>query len=91
MNTNHSDKQHAAVPRPPMPYAAGGPDSEDEAFAVASTQECTGLIPAAPQDGADAEAYREIYDIPLSSRQNGREPASGPRPESRKRPEPPHR
>lgn len=90
MNQNHSDKPHAAGP-PPMPYAAGGPDSEEEAFAVASTQECTGLIPAAPQDGADAEAYREIYDIPLSSRQDGWEPAPGQRQDGRKRPEPPHR
>ena len=60
MNQNHSDKPHAAG-SPPMPYAAGGPDSEEEAFAVASTQECTGLIPALPENEDQLESYEELY------------------------------
>ncbi len=52
----------------PQPY-----DNEDdrelydELFAVASSMECTGLIPAAPVSAAETDSYSDIYDIPLSS------------------------
>lgn len=38
----------------------------DELFEVASSMECTGLIPAAPESNAEVDSYSEIYDIPLS-------------------------
>lgn len=31
---------------------------------VASSNECTGLIPTPPQSGAEADSYTKIYDIP---------------------------
>ncbi|MCI8624417.1 MAG: hypothetical protein HFG26_12265 [Provencibacterium sp.] len=51
------------------------PDPEDELynerFSVMSSTECTGLIPAAPVDEAEADSYQEIYDIPLSHEKPG--------------------
>ncbi len=38
----------------------------DETFNVASTTECTGLIPSAPVSGAAADSYSDIYDVPLA-------------------------
>lgn len=38
----------------------------DNLFAVASSMECTGLIPAAPDSSAEVDSYSDIYDIPLS-------------------------
>ncbi len=32
--------------------------------AVASTMECTGLIPSLPMTEGQADAYKEIYDVP---------------------------
>lgn len=31
---------------------------------VASTTECTGLIPVPPEDEQGAESYRDLYNIP---------------------------
>ncbi|HJD24220.1 MAG TPA: hypothetical protein H9694_08785 [Firmicutes bacterium] len=42
----------------------------DELFEVASSMECTGLIPAAPESSAEVDSYSEIYDIPLSGSPN---------------------
>lgn len=42
-------------------------DWEDSLFNydnVASTMDCTGLIPAAPASGAEVESYTDIYAIP---------------------------
>lgn len=51
----------------PHPYNLSDDDDlYDENFAVASTMECTGLIPAAPASVQDVDSYNEIYDIPLS-------------------------
>lgn len=38
----------------------------DELFSVASSMECTGLIPAAPVSASQADSYGDIYDIPLA-------------------------
>ncbi|MCI8553719.1 MAG: hypothetical protein HFJ80_02080 [Clostridiales bacterium] len=38
----------------------------DELYPVASSMECTGLIPAAPATESEAESYGQIYDIPLA-------------------------
>lgn len=46
-----------------------GPDGEelfDEMYPVASSMECTGLIPAAPAAPAEVDSYGDIYDIPLA-------------------------
>ena len=40
----------------------------DEQFSVASSTDCTGLIPAAPANEAEAESYGELYDIPLAKK-----------------------
>ena len=39
----------------------------DNLLEVASATECTGLIPAAPEEESEARAYSEIYDIPLAT------------------------
>lgn len=39
----------------------------DNLFAVASTTECTGLIPAAAPEDEPAASYSEIYDVPLAN------------------------
>ncbi|HIV25149.1 MAG TPA: hypothetical protein IAB71_05085 [Candidatus Scatomonas pullistercoris] len=36
------------------------PDQEDSFYAC-SARECTGLIPALPKDGAELEAYEDLY------------------------------
>ena len=33
----------------------------EESFYACSAQDCTGLIPSLPQDGAELEAYEELY------------------------------
>lgn len=38
----------------------------DELFSVASSMECTGLIPAAPVSASQADSYGDIYNIPLA-------------------------
>ena len=53
-------------PPKPLPYDADGDAIFDEAFSVASTTECTGLIPSAPASGAEADSYSDIYDVPLA-------------------------
>ena len=48
-----------------------GPDGEelfDEMYPVASSMECTGLIPAAPAAPAEVDSYSDIYDIPRPTR-----------------------
>ena len=53
-------------PPKPLPYDADGDAIFAEAFSVASTTECTGLIPSAPASGAEADSYSDIYDVPLA-------------------------
>ena len=59
-------KEHLSE-KPARPY-----DAEDEEelfdnlFSVASSTECTGLIPGTADSDAEVDAYSEIYDIPLS-------------------------
>jgi len=38
----------------------------DSTFFVASSTECTGLIPANPASESEMVSYEEIYSIPLS-------------------------
>ena len=52
-------------PKPPL-YDADGDSIFDETFNVASSTECTGLIPSAPLSGAQADSYSEIYDVPFA-------------------------
>ena len=47
------------------PIDPEGHDLFDNEFAVQSMTECTGLIPNAPTDDDDTQAYSEIYDVPL--------------------------
>ena len=50
-----------------MPYdAEEGRVVYDDAFDVASATECTGLIPSAPISASEADAYSDIYDVPLA-------------------------
>ena len=51
----------------PRPYDADEGDYlYDDPFSVASSMECTGLIPAAPESVSEMDSYSEIYDIPLT-------------------------
>lgn len=34
---------------------------QEDSFYACSARECTGLIPALPKDGAELEAYEELY------------------------------
>lgn len=54
-----------------LPYDAQD-DRElfEDTFSVASSGECTGMIPAAPAHPAEVDSYSEIYDIPLSRTPN---------------------
>ena len=38
----------------------------DDLFSVASSTECTGLIPNIADSDAELDSYSDIYDIPLS-------------------------
>ncbi len=55
-----------------LPY-----DDEDDRelfenlFPVASSMECTGLIPAAPESADEVDSYSDIYDIPLADDPTG--------------------
>lgn len=46
----------------------GYPAYDDDKFydmgSIASASDCTGLIPAAPANEAEAESYAELYNIP---------------------------
>ena len=65
--------------KPPRPYdAQDNRELFEDVFSVASTTDCTGLIPAAPDSAAQVESYGEIYDIPLSrNTQTGNSSNSG--------------
>ena len=50
-----------------MPYdAEDGRVLYDDPYEVASTTECTGLIPAAPASPSEVDSYSDIYDVPLA-------------------------
>ena len=55
------------LPGSSLPY-----DNEDDRelfdnlFPVASSMDCTGLIPAAPESSEEVDSYSDIYDIPLA-------------------------
>jgi len=51
---------------PVHPIGENGRELFDDTFTVFSATECTGLIPAAPADEAAADAYSDLYDIPLA-------------------------
>lgn len=40
-------------------------DDADSQFFVASSTDCTGLIPSAPSTENEVDSYNELYDIPL--------------------------
>ena len=70
-----------------LPYDAE--DEEElyrEMLKVASANECTGMIPAAPASQPEVDSYSEIYDVPLARdpkrAQHGYQDADGPHPES---------
>ncbi len=44
----------------------------DETAPVASTTECTGLIPTPPANPAEADSYTKLYDIPMEVRRQQR-------------------
>ncbi|MBR6921895.1 MAG: hypothetical protein IKH51_06845 [Clostridia bacterium] len=45
------------------------PLSRDELFAGAvSANECTGLIAKIPTDESEAESYRDLVDVPVTSK-----------------------
>lgn len=41
-------------------YYKETPDFDD--FKAVSSQDCTGLVPSAPQSKADKESYKQTYD-----------------------------
>ena len=51
---------------PSRPLNAGQPIFEDT-MQVASSTELTGMIPSMPPLDEEMDAYRQIYDLPLSS------------------------
>ena len=56
------------MPDKKLPYnAEDGRELFDNLFAVASTTECTGLIPAAPEEAPEITSYSDIYDIHLAN------------------------
>lgn len=52
-------------PTPPLPEDAQGDPLFEQEFPVASSMECTGLIPAAPSTESEVDSYSSLYDIPL--------------------------
>jgi len=50
---------------PAYPHAG-----DDLQSAVISTTECTGLASAPPLSEEEADAYRELYDIPIEQNKN---------------------
>lgn len=56
----------------PLPYDN---DTERELYdnllEVASATECTGLIPASPENAAETASYSDIYDVPLAAESGG--------------------
>lgn len=38
---------------------------DDETMNVVSGTECTGMVPTPPLSDGEADAYREIYDVPV--------------------------
>ena len=60
---------------PSRPINADKPIFE-ETMQVSSASECTGMIPAMPPMDEDMDAYRQIYNIPLSSTSDAPEPDS---------------
>ncbi|MBQ1412829.1 MAG: hypothetical protein IIY93_06545 [Clostridia bacterium] len=58
----------------PGQYPREFPDSEEadwdnldsDAMNVVSGAECTGMVPSAPIGDSQANAYREIYDVPVT-------------------------
>lgn len=38
---------------------------DDDTMNVVSGAECTGMVPTPPLSDAEADAYREIYDVPV--------------------------
>lgn len=51
---------------PVRPIGENGRELFDDPFMISSASECTGLIPSAPVDEAAADAYSDLYDIPLA-------------------------
>lgn len=41
-------------------------DSPGSQFYVASSTDCTGLIPSAPVTENEVDSYNELYDVPLA-------------------------
>lgn len=38
---------------------------DDDSMNVVSGTECTGMVPTPPLSDGEADAYREIYDVPV--------------------------
>lgn len=51
-------------------------DDIDEYDNVASSMDCTGLIPTPPVNEAQAESYTDIYAIPKPSKEQSSAPKS---------------
>ena len=51
---------------PILPYDSPDGQPYEELYGVASSTECTGLIPSAPLDPAEVSSYQAIYDVPMS-------------------------
>ena len=52
--------------KPKRPLDQNDDEIFNEMFSVASSMECTGLIPSAPTTDAAADSYTDLYDIPLA-------------------------
>ena len=70
----------------PLPYDG---DTERELFdnllEVASATECTGLIPASPENAAETASYSDIYDVPLAAGSQGKKKHSVRQPQAANR------
>lgn len=74
-----SDKHRTpGTHKKPLPYnEEDGRELFDNLFAVASTTECTGLIPAVPGgEPEETASYSDIYDVPLA---NEKKPETTPK------------
>lgn len=58
MSKNHKGKKQAAKDIALLEETFLGTDG------IASGTECTGLIPATPEDEEQMESYQEIYEVP---------------------------
>ena len=48
-------------------------DDDYTSLDIASSTECTGMVPSPPLDEAEVEGYADIYSVPQKQAENARE------------------